>query len=96
LVVSGKYKCRFSVNKKAGVSASLISDLQRNKILKNSIFEDYFSVFQPERFTGLFNYFSFKKQPIQDCCCKNFTIKHINTSSGPFWVVITIDIFWFR
>ena len=45
--VSGNYKCRFSVNKNASKSASLISDLQRNKILKNDIFEDSFSVFQP-------------------------------------------------
>jgi hypothetical protein len=51
-VVSGNYKCRFSVNKNASKSASLISDLQRNKILKNDIFEDCFSVFQPVGFTG--------------------------------------------
>jgi len=50
--VSGNYKCRFSVNKNASVSASLISDLQSNKILKNVIFEDCFSIFQSERFTG--------------------------------------------
>ena len=50
--VSGNYKCRFSVNKNASKSASLISDLQRNKILKNVIFKDRFSVFQPVRFTG--------------------------------------------
>ena len=50
--VSGNYKCRFSVNKNASKSTSLISDLQRNKILKNDIFKDRFSVFQPVRFTG--------------------------------------------
>ena len=52
LHVSGNYKCRISVNKNASKSASLISDLQRNKILKNVIFKDRFSVFQPVRFTG--------------------------------------------
>ena len=40
--VSGNYKCRFSVNKNASKSASLISDLQRNKIIKNDIFNDCF------------------------------------------------------
>ena len=49
ILVSGKYKCRISVNKNASVSASLISDLQRNNILKNVIFEDCFSIFQPVR-----------------------------------------------
>jgi hypothetical protein len=50
--VNGNYKCRISVNRNASKSASLISDLQRNKKLKNDIFKDRFSVFQPERFTG--------------------------------------------
>jgi hypothetical protein len=42
LHVSGNYKCRFSVNKNASKSASLISDLQRNKIIKNDNFNDCF------------------------------------------------------
>jgi type I restriction-modification system DNA methylase subunit len=45
--VSGNYKCRFSVNRNASVSASLITDFQRNIILKNIIFKDSFSIFQP-------------------------------------------------
>ena len=40
--VSGNYKCRFSANKNASKSASLISDLQRNKIIKNDNFNDCF------------------------------------------------------
>jgi len=32
-IVSGNYKCRFSVNRNASVSASLITDFQRNIIL---------------------------------------------------------------
>jgi hypothetical protein len=46
LLVSGNYKCRFSVIRNASVSASLITDFQRKK-LKNVIFKDSFSVFQP-------------------------------------------------
>ena len=42
VAVSGNYKCRFSVNKNASKSASLISDLQRNKIIKNDNFNDGF------------------------------------------------------
>ena len=41
-IVSGNYKCRFSVNRNASKSASLISDLQRNKIIKNDNFNDGF------------------------------------------------------
>ena len=37
--VSGNYKCRFSVNRNASVSASLITDFQKNIILKNFIFK---------------------------------------------------------
>lgn len=44
--VSGNYKCEISVNRNASVSASLITDFQRKK-LKNVIFKDSFSVFQP-------------------------------------------------
>jgi hypothetical protein len=50
--VSGNYKCRFSVNRNASVSASLITDFQRNIILKNFIFKDSFSIFQAVRFAG--------------------------------------------
>jgi len=46
IVVSGNYKCEISVNSNASVSASLITDFQRIK-LKNVIFKDSFSVFQP-------------------------------------------------
>jgi hypothetical protein len=52
MYVSGNYKYRFSVNRNASVSASLITDFQRNKILKNIIFKDSFSIFQPVRFAG--------------------------------------------
>ena len=44
--VSGNYKCEISVNRNASVSASLITDFLRKK-LKNVIFKDSFSVFQP-------------------------------------------------
>ena len=44
--VSGNYKCEISVNRNASVSASLITDFQRKK-LKNVIFKDSFSIFQP-------------------------------------------------
>jgi|GEM_PF-3844735 len=40
--VSGNYKCRFSANRNASKSASLISDLQRNKIIKNDNFNNCF------------------------------------------------------
>jgi hypothetical protein len=45
--VSGNYKCRFSVNKNASKFASLISDLQRNKIIKNDNFNDCFLLKTP-------------------------------------------------
>ena len=50
--VSGNYKCEISVNRNASVSASLITDFQRNIILKNFIFKDSFSIFQAVRFAG--------------------------------------------